>query len=240
LGLKISCVDISVLYNSSVCAVALHLFCETHVTRVALHLFCQTHVTDASCWSCPTQKMAKGIHRMIICFAMPGGMKSRTAGPVPPAITLVLGNGAYTIKAGFVTVAGKSPDDEEPRVIPNCIARDRHHKIYVASDLAKCKDFGELGTRRPVEKGFIINREAQMEIWDHEFFDAKTAPRRCDPAETRLILAERPNALPALQPHCDQVVFEEYGFASYYRGIGVFSAQISGGKGKVPRSPAES
>ena len=47
MGLKISCVDISVLYNSSVCAVALHLFCETHVTRVALRLFCETHVTDA-------------------------------------------------------------------------------------------------------------------------------------------------------------------------------------------------
>ena len=73
--------------------------------------------------------------------------------------------------------------------------------------------------RRPVEKGYIVNWEAQKEIWDHEFFDDK-APQKCDPSETRLILAEQPNSLPALQNNCDQMVFEEYQFASYYRGTG--------------------
>jgi actin-related protein 6 len=72
--------------------------------------------------------------------------------------------------------------------------------------------------RRPVERGSIVNWEAQKEIWDQELFD--NAATKCDPAETRLILSEAPNGLPALQTNCDQVVFEEYGFASYYRGIG--------------------
>ncbi len=149
---------------------------------------------------------------------MAGGRKSRPAGPVPPSTTLVLDNGADTIKAGFVT--GEKAD-ETPRVIPNCLARDRHNKIYVGSELEKCKDFSEIAFRRPVEKGYIVNWEAQKEIWDREFFDDK-APQHCNPAESRLVLAEHSNSLPALQNHCDQIVFEEYGFASYYRGIGMF------------------
>ncbi|KUI69540.1 Actin-related protein 6 [Cytospora mali] len=141
--------------------------------------------------------------------------KSKPAPPPPPSRTLVLDNGAHTLKAGFVTA--DSPTDD-PRVIPNCIARDRTRKTYVASDLSKCKDFGEIAFRRPVEKGYIVNWEAQKEVWDHEFFD-KGAPQKCDPAETRLVLTEQPNSLPALQANCDQMVFEEFGFASYYRGI---------------------
>ncbi|KAK3906086.1 actin family [Staphylotrichum tortipilum] len=146
---------------------------------------------------------------------MSASRKSRAAGPRPPSSTLVLDNGADTIKAGFVT--GDKVDG--PRVIPNCIARDRHRKTFVGSELEKCRDFGELAFRRPVEKGFVVSWEAQREIWDREFFDDK-APQRCDPSETRLVLAEQPNALPALQTHCDQMVFEEFGFSSYYRGIG--------------------
>ena len=146
---------------------------------------------------------------------MPAGRKSQAAGPPPPSTTLVLDNGADTIKAGFVT--GDKTDG--PRVIPNCLARDRLRKTYVGSELEKCRDFGELAFRRPVEKGFVVSWEAQKEIWDREFFDDK-APSRCDPSESRLVLAEQPNSLPALQTHCDQIVFEEFGFASYYRGIG--------------------
>lgn len=148
--------------------------------------------------------------------------RSKPAPPPKPTRTLVLDNGAHTIKAGFVAT---SEDDngaaavDAPRVIPNCIARDRTRKTYVGSDLAKCRDFGEISFRRPVDKGYVVNWEAQKEIWDHEFF-AKDAPLKCDPAETRLVLTEQPNALPALQANCDQMVFEEFGFASYYRGIG--------------------
>jgi actin-related protein 6 len=149
---------------------------------------------------------------------MAGGRKFRSAGPVAPSQTLVLDNGANTIKAGFVT----DEKTDDPRVIPNCIARDRHRKTYVGSELDKCKDFGEIALRRPVEKGFIVNWEAQKEIWDREFFDDK-ALQYCDPSATRLVLAEQPNSLPALQTHCDQIVFEEYGFASYCRGVGMYS-----------------
>ncbi|RYP65055.1 hypothetical protein DL771_008476 [Monosporascus sp. 5C6A] len=142
--------------------------------------------------------------------------KSKAQQPPPPSRTLVLDNGAHTIKAGFVSDDAAT---DQPRIIPNCIARDRDRKIYVGSELEKCKDFGEIVFRRPVEKGFIVNWEAQKEIWEREFFDEK-APQRCDPSETRLLLAEHPNSLPVLQTNCDQMVFEEFGFASYYRGNG--------------------
>ncbi|KAK1754258.1 actin family [Echria macrotheca] len=165
---------------------------------------------------------------------MAGGKKSRASGPTPPSTTLVLDNGANTIKAGFVT----QTKTDEPRVIPNCLARDRHKKVYVGSELDKCKDFGEIVFRRPVEKGFIVNWEAQKEIWDREFFDEK-APQRCDPSETRLVLSEQPNSLPALQTHCDQMVFEEFGFSSYYRGpASAFNAYNDiQGILKTPRAP---
>ena len=135
--------------------------------------------------------------------------------PPAPSRTLVLDNGAYTLKAGFVA------DDKagEPVVVANCLSRDRQRHVYVGSDLDKCKDFGEMVFRRPVEKGYIVNWEAQREIWHHEFLDNK-APLRCDPSETRLVLTEQSNALPVLQANCDQMVFEEFQFASYYRGIG--------------------
>lgn len=146
---------------------------------------------------------------------MAGGRRSKPAAPKAPTNTLVIDNGADTLKAGLVR-GGKI---DELRVIPNCIARDASGKVYVASELEKCRDFGEIQFRRPVEKGFIVNWEAQKEIWDREFVDKK-APLKCDPAETRLILGVPPNSLPVIENNCDQMVFEEYGFASYYRGIG--------------------
>ncbi|EQB52313.1 hypothetical protein CGLO_08073 [Colletotrichum gloeosporioides Cg-14] len=174
---------------------------------------------------------------------MAGSRKSKSSVPAPPSRTLVLDNGASTIKAGFVS----DELTEDPRIIPNCIARDRARKVYIASDLEKCRDFGEIQFRRPVEKGFIVNWEAQKEIWDHEFFDDK-APQKCDPTETRLLLTEQPNSLPILQSNCDQVVFEEYQFASFYRGTGAsFNAyhdiqgilQTPRDPSTVPQLPAE-
>lgn len=133
--------------------------------------------------------------------------------------TLVLDNGAYTIKAGFSSPLIEEP--ASPRLIPNCIARDREKKIYVGSQLSTCKDFSEIVFRRPVEKGYLVNWEAEKEIWEHEFFDTG-AKLFCDPKETNLILTEAPNAFPALQTNCDQVIFEEFGFQSYLRCLGNF------------------
>lgn len=84
--------------------------------------------------------------------------------------TLVVDNGAYTIKAGF---ASDSPHLEDCHVIPNCAARDRGKKIWIGSQLDHCTDFGELMFRRPVEKGYLVNWEAEKAIWDNSFFNQR-------------------------------------------------------------------
>ena len=94
---------------------------------------------------------------------------SKKSAPAPPNKTLVLDNGAYSIKAGLVP-SGVEYTYDECSVIPNCIARSTRDKCtYVGAELNSCKDFGELAFRRPVEKGFIVNWEAEKAIWEHEF-----------------------------------------------------------------------
>lgn len=82
--------------------------------------------------------------------------------------TLVIDNGGFTIKAGF---ASANPKPENCQVIPNCIARDRQKRVWIGNQLNNCKDFGEIVFRRPVEKGCLVNWEAEKAIWDHTFFD---------------------------------------------------------------------
>lgn len=94
---------------------------------------------------------------------------SRKQAPAAPSKTLVLDNGAYSIKAGLVASDAADISYDDCRVIPNCVARSTRDKCtYVGSDLDGCKDFGELAFRRPVEKGFIVNWEAEKAIWEHE------------------------------------------------------------------------
>lgn len=139
------------------------------------------------------------------------------------ANTLVVDNGGHTIKAGFSN--GVTPDaSSDCHVIPNCIAKSNEggkggNKVYIADELEQCRDPGELAFRRPVDKGFIVNWEAEMDIWNWSFF-RKGARLSCDPHETNLILAEAPNCPLALQTNTDQIIFEELEFASAYRCSG--------------------
>ncbi|KAK3686498.1 Actin-related protein 6 [Vermiconidia calcicola] len=131
--------------------------------------------------------------------------------------TLILDNGAHTIKAGF----SSSSATEEPNdchIIANCIARSwRDKRTYVGPELLdECWDFGELAFRRPVERGFVVNWEGEKAVWERSFVD-KRSRLKCDPHETNLILTEAPNAPAALQRNADEMVFEEFEFATYYR-----------------------
>ncbi|KAF2097699.1 actin-like protein [Rhizodiscina lignyota] len=130
--------------------------------------------------------------------------------------TLIIDNGAYNIKAGFST---ENPDVKECQLIPNCIAKSREKKVYVGAQLSKCRDFGDMVFVRPLEKGFVVNWPEEKAIWESAFLDS-TAVLKCDPHETNLILTEAPNCPQTLQVFCDQMVFEEFEFASYYRCVG--------------------
>ncbi|KAL6702762.1 Actin-related protein 6 [Coniothyrium glycines] len=135
--------------------------------------------------------------------------------------TLVLDNGAYALKAGLV-VPSSDPSYDDCSVILNCIARSaRDKRTYIGSELEECKDFGELAFRWPVEKGFIVNWEAEKAIWEHEFIDTAAKDRlKCDPTETNILLTEKPNCPRELQKNCDEIIFEQFEFAAYCRRIG--------------------
>ncbi|KAI7203719.1 hypothetical protein KC319_g21637, partial [Hortaea werneckii] len=84
--------------------------------------------------------------------------KNTVAGISPdplPQQTLILDNGAHTIKAGLATDSNGGGHDS-CHVIPNCIARShRDKRSYIGPELTEeCDDFGELAFRRPVEKGY--------------------------------------------------------------------------------------
>lgn len=98
-------------------------------------------------------------------------MAPRQAKPVErvlPIQTLIIDNGAHTMKAGFST---SNPNLEDCHVIPNCLAKDRGKHVWIGAQLEKCNDFGEIAFRRPVEKGFLVNWEAEKAIWDNTFFE---------------------------------------------------------------------
>ena len=99
----------------------------------------------------------------------------RAVKPVEQALPdrcLVIDNGGYAIKAGFVNPV---PNLEDCQIIPNCLAKDRGKRVYVGAQLDICNDFGEMTFRRPIEKGFLVNWEAEKAIWDNTFIykDAK-------------------------------------------------------------------
>ena len=92
--------------------------------------------------------------------------------------TLVLDPGTYTLKAGFVDHSGSSIPDPQTDcdVIQNTIARGsdpfnaRKDRIYVADQLDSCRDFAEMTFRRPVEKGYIVNWDGELDVWKQVFF----------------------------------------------------------------------
>ncbi|KAJ9284605.1 actin family [Paecilomyces variotii] len=161
--------------------------------------------------------------------------KSRApAKPVPsvqelPQKTFIIDNGAYTIKAGYAPSFPPPEDEDEAlsscSVIPNAFVKTRGNRTFLASQLSShVAEWNEVAFRRPVEKGYIVNWEAQKEIWEQSFFDGKTVRNSnlhiTDPENTTLVLTEAPNGLPALQKNADEIVMEEWGFGGYLRCVG--------------------
>ncbi|KAK9477763.1 actin family [Lipomyces japonicus] len=123
----------------------------------------------------------------------------------PP--TFIIDNGAHSIKAGFGT------SDQAPVTYPNWIARSRDRKIYVADEYTtQCQDESGVVFRRPFERGHLTSWETQNVIWDRLFANLKV-----NPADSGLTLTEPILTMPSCSNNTDQIVFEEYGFAAYYK-----------------------
>lgn len=142
-----------------------------------------------------------------------------------PDKTFIIDNGAYMIKAGYASDAASDESVSACSSIPNALVKTRDNKIVIGAQLATVNDWNEAMFRRPVEKGYVVNWEAEREIWDQSFFDGKPTARNrnyhiADPEDTTLVLTEAPNALPILQRHADEMVMEEWGFGAYARCLG--------------------
>ncbi|KAJ5201636.1 Actin-like protein arp6 [Penicillium cinerascens] len=144
-----------------------------------------------------------------------------------PKQTFILDNGAYTMKAGYAP--GLSDEEDALSActsIPNALVKTRDNRIVIGAQLAThVTDWNEAAFRRPVEKGYIVNWEAEREIWEQSFFEEKATARNkqlriAAPEETTLVLTESPNALPVLQRNTDEMVMEEWGFGGYARCLG--------------------
>ena len=129
------------------------------------------------------------------------------------------------MKAGYAPFS-RSDNGESAlsacEAVQNAIAKTRGNRVFIGSQLSThVTDWNEAMFRRPMEKGYIVNWEAQRAIWEHSFFDDKTARVLvANPEDTTLLLTEAPNALPALQRNTDEIVMEEWGFGGYARCIG--------------------
>lgn len=162
---------------------------------------------------------------------MPRATKAAArAPPQLPSRTLVLDNGGYSIKAGFAPSQPETDGQTLPQchTIPNAIVRTRDRKTYVAAQMdTDVTQWSEAVFRRPVEHGQLVGWEAQKEIWDHSFFDEKTAKKElfvAQPEQTTLLLAENPSIIPTLQKNADEIIMEEWGFGGYTRVLGMSRA----------------
>lgn len=157
---------------------------------------------------------------------------SRATKAAPPASeelperTFIIDNGGYSLKAGYSSTSSSDPL-ASCVVVPNALAKTRDNQVYTGLELeTHISDWNEVSFRRPVEKGYLVNWEAQREIWEHSFFDEKTARRpdiQCsDFLGTTLVLTEAPNALSSLQKNMDEMIMEEWGFGGYVRYLGMY------------------
>lgn len=117
--------------------------------------------------------------------------------------TIVIDNGGCSIKVGLVG------QEKPPRVVPNCIVKSgADKKGYLGDQVDSIKDISSLTVRRPIEKGYIINWDAQREIWNHVFKNVlKVDTEGCD-----LVITEPLFTLPSIQGALDEVLFGEYRF----------------------------
>ncbi|CAK5278079.1 unnamed protein product [Mycena citricolor] len=126
-------------------------------------------------------------------------------------VVVVLDNGGSSIKAGILF--NRKP---EPRIVPNAVIRAPGDKAtYIGHEFhQRCRDFSSLSYRLPLEKGFVVDWDAQKAVWDGLFSDEVL---NVNPTESTLVITEPYFNLPKLQEVYDQFVFEEYEFQGLFR-----------------------
>jgi len=104
-------------------------------------------------------------------------------------------------------------DPYEPRTFTNCLVRTKDKQVHFGSDIPLIKDPGSLLFRSPFERGLLTSWQPEHAIFNQIF---QTFPK-FDATTTSLLITEPYLNPPGLGENYDQMVFEEWEFASYAR-----------------------
>ncbi|GMM34598.1 Arp6 protein [Saccharomycopsis crataegensis] len=133
--------------------------------------------------------------------------------------TLIIDNGSYSVKIGYAT------DDLNwsPHIISNSIVRTKDKRLILGDLVDRNQNISGCFFKRPFERNQLTSWETEKLIWDYCFNseDLKLHVNDYgnDPNDMNLILTEAPFTLPKITKNTDQIIFEEYGFKSYYKNI---------------------
>ncbi|KAL3086471.1 hypothetical protein niasHS_008340 [Heterodera schachtii] len=125
--------------------------------------------------------------------------------------TLIMDNGAYSIKAGYAT-------DQSARVFPNTVFKSKgeRKRIFVADELDQCTDRSALFFVLPFERGYLVNWDTQLQIWNR-VFGTEGAGLGVDCQQCRLVLTDPNEVAFAFTDNTDEIVFENYRFHAFLR-----------------------
>ncbi|CCK71258.1 Arp6p KNAG_0G02010 [Huiozyma naganishii CBS 8797] len=128
-------------------------------------------------------------------------------------VPFVIDNGSYEIKFGHANLV-------TPFRANNGIAKDKYGASYLSNHMKTIRDISSATIRRPHELGQLVSWELEGCIWDYCLYN----PDEFDgfhlgdnTREQDLILTETCFTLPELSKNSDQVVFEEYEFATMFK-----------------------
>lgn len=126
---------------------------------------------------------------------------------------LVVDNGSYEVKFGF-------RGSINPYRAINAFARDKYNASYLSNQIKNIKDISSVQIKRPSEMGQLVSWELQSCIWDYCFYNPDEFNEfelGDNVRDTHLVTNETCLTLPELSKNMDQVIFEEYEFASLYK-----------------------
>jgi len=121
---------------------------------------------------------------------------------------IVVDNGGGSIKWGF---AG---EQEPRRVMPASIVRGAQNKKYVGDELENCKSFANLHFQQPCDRGYTCDWGTLQTLWERGLSKAVLNVKAPD---CTLLVSEPPNCPSSIQKSMDSFIFEDLGFAGYYR-----------------------
>jgi actin-related protein 6 len=126
---------------------------------------------------------------------------------------IVIDNGGGSCKVGF---AG----EVAPRIIPNVVARTKgtsvnpKGQVYIGDQIDnECESYSSLVYKRPMEKGYVVDCETQIAIWNRIF--SEQVLNVTDFADRHICVTHQPFTPNTIKSDMAQMVFEHFGFCDY-------------------------